>query len=660
MSRRHGALVVWLFVFILSGPFSFPANAAEPKTISLKDFKGVILSVAFSPDGKTLATGGGMFRFAPGGEKEFSEVTLRDAVTGKKRATLSGHKSIVYQVAFSPDGKLLATAAGDDNELGLRLWDVATGKELRAFKARGVRQLAFSPNGKTLASVSGLVEIKLWDPMLGKEKAVLKGHRFPITALAYSPDGKILASCSTDKTVRFWDPETGKEVALLQHADLAQSLAFSADGKTLAVGADDGIHLWSVADRKEQKVLKGDLKASITSLAFLPNKPILLSGSNKGMTLWDLEKGEKIVSQPSRISCVALGPRGQMAMGNYDRTVTLWSTQEDKPANNEEKDDPALPAYAKPEQARALLQGHKGHVQGLAFSPDSKTLATGGKDRIIRLWDVATAKQVASLEGHTSDINAVAFSADGKLLASVGGDRKVLLWDVAKRKLVTSLPAGRDRLTSVAFSPDGKTLAAGSWDKNVHLWDYTTGKKLHLLFGHTSVVNCVAFSPNGKQLASGSWDKRVMLWDVATGDPDHLVRHGHASMVTAVRFSPDGSRFASASFDRSASVYNVKQLESERDLLGKPRFMHDQPVSALAYSPKGQMILTGSSKIVDEKHVGLLTFWTTSGNEITAFRCPSTIFSVEFAPNGKTIASGSVDGAVILWEPPKATRSGDR
>jgi WD40 repeat protein len=424
----------------------------------------------------------------------------------KQRDTLKGHMGMVYSLAYSPDGKLLASGSDDET---VKLWDVQTGKEratlpIKLLDEKGnekfigpVSSLKFSPDSKTVcASVDQT--IKQWDVQTGKERATLKTNTEQEWDVAYSPDGKTLASGSTpltsgisrrDNTITLWDVQTGKERATLKgHKDRVVSVAYSPDGKTLATGSlDMTIKVWSVVTGNEQATLKGH-----THLVY----------------------------------CVAYSPDGKtLASASVDKTVKLWDVQTGK--------------------ERATLKGHAGFVDSVVYSPDGMTLASTCWDTTIKLWDVKTGKERATLKGDTSSVYSVAFSPDSKTLASWGKKsqhegKTIKLWDVQTGKERATLQH-TDTVYSVAFSPDGKTLASGSGDKTIKLWDIPAAKKddklgvvgpglpppspqsalepklRDILKGHTSLVTSVAYSPDGKTLASASNDETIRLWDVKTG-----------------------------------------------------------------------------------------------------------------------------------------------
>ena len=570
-------------------------------------------TLAFSPDGATLVSGGYL-------------VTLWDVVSGAETASLPpGGGRLVQSLAVSPDGTVLAAAAGRT----VRLWDVATRSNTAtlAVHADRVQSLAFLRDGATLVAKSGSGALTLWDVSENLAGSPLQVHAVE-GSLALSPDGATLAAASGTR-IELWDVTTDTLVATLVNGTEAASLAFSPDGTTLAAGSWETVTLWDVARSQMTTAIKGH-ERTVHSLTFSPDGSTLAAGSWRLVKLLDVAAGTGVatLNHSTEVLSVAFTPDGATLAVRWQESVLLWEVTTRSVAH--------LPGYT------------LAHVNSVAFSPDGTTLASGSH-WAANLWDVTTGQAMAKVD-HGAEVTSVVHLPDGVL--AIGSavpfgpfgshvpfgshDDTIRLWDVARRRDVAIFRGPRLKAVwALAVSPGGATVAAGYQGGSLKLWDVTRGQAGAPLKGHADDVVSVAFSPDGATLASGSRNQTLRVWDVESGSEIATLK-GRASSLA---FSPDGATLAVGG-GLAVRLWDATTWKDVTTLDGHG----EGRVVSVAFSPDGATLAAGGTRTLE--------LWDTeTWRKDAALKGHiAEIRSLDFSPDGTTLATGSTDGTILVWD----------
>jgi RNA polymerase sigma factor (sigma-70 family) len=578
---------------------------------------GFVRQLAFTPDGKSLVSGGGR------------GLRIWDAATGKLRRRADAPGDWTLSFAFTRDGILVASADNPEGIVILQVINPASGKVRRRLEMPDRATSAtvtLSRDGKWLA-YSHQNNIRLYDTASGKEKLRLPRGE----SMVFAPDGKSLAVCDSSNTVRLHDTANGECTRRLQHqGDHVAEIAISADGRYLAsIPHNDGqelgeISIWDLRTDKERHRLKG-AGGSVLSAAFSPDdKYVAVGCRDSHLLLFDLATGKEVRRFPTDalFAGIAFSPDGKsLAAVSGEGVIRLWETETGRvlPASA----DPFLDAVHElhfSADGRRLL-GHAGiyfawdantgrelrrfpkaseRYWPAALAPDESLLVTADPDGTLRLWDAKTGREVRALKGHDKSIWSMVFSQDGhRLFSSCAEDRTIRVWDVAGGREIRKLTCP-NRMARLAVSPDGRWLASASDERGSHgyevlLWDLTTGReKTRFLMAQNNSAHQLAFSPNSRLLAAVGGGLRkhdpgeVQVWDV-TGERQRRWFEGHKSRVRSVAFSPDNRMLTTGDMNGELFLWELASGRRRHRFVG-----HETWINALAFSPGGRLLAASS------------------------------------------------------------------
>ena len=544
--------------YMISGSFDKNIKLWDIKTGKvIRTFRGdkyKVESVAFSPNSKYIISAG------------LLTLKLWDMKTAKVLRIFKGHKNIIKSVAFSPDGKYAISGSKDST---MKLWDIKTGKKVRTFKGdkEEINSVSFGPNGKyviygskKLIKGSGdwddknnkyIGVIKLWDITTGKEIRAFKNLTSIINSVAYSPNGKYAVSGDDDGSMILWNIKTGKKIKIFNNnQEIISSVAFSKNGKYAISGSWDGsIKLWDIKTGKEIKTFNGSADIIFT-VAFSPNGKYIVSGTDSGtISLWNAKTAMKIdVFKEEKImdnSLVRITKDGK----NFITKKKLW--------------DMKTGAVVKDFRASRFVDTIKNikyaTKKTVAIAPNNKTaISIDHLKSTLKQWDLKTGKTIKIFnKGYDSYTDSVAISSNGKYMSSVSSSKNAKLWDIQTGKIIISF---KEPSTALDFSPDSRYAIYGSYSRTLKLVDIKKSKVIKTFKGHQFHINSVAFSPNGKYIVSGANDGTIKLWDIKTSKNIRTYNGGLTNPISVV-ISPNGKYILSGNSDKTVNIWNLKTGE---------------------------------------------------------------------------------------------------
>jgi len=665
-------------------PFDFGSLLTEDPPertpcIALEGHTAAVCSVRFSSDGRFLLSGG-----------NDNTVRLWDVATGKLLKTVRGHAGWVRSCVFSSDSQQVLSGSYDHRA---KLWNIGGYQEVRILGGRvfeghrdAILGAAFSPDGQRIVTASRDRSAKTWSAVTGKElQEFRQGHDFLATNAVFFPDGKKVVTAAADSTTIIWNVATGTQLLMLRGTGPSAAVALSADAKWILTGSNvvqrektgEAGATQRICTPRIWDARTGDLlrtlpahHAEVTAVAISPDDKLMLTGDRSGQCrLWDAQTGEEkwrshAHSRAITAACF-LGDGKRALTASIDNTVAQWD-------------------LATGEELSSAILNHTEAVVAMAVSADGRYALTACADRridlwdvengreierrvpvsTVRLWDIASAKEIGQLALGDEVVSSVAFSPDGRHAVTTSSpiavsrpdgrravtanpEHLVRLWDLQSFEEVGNndgrgpfkrFRPGEGQVRSAVCSPDGsQVLTVGGTE--VCLWDVQTGHETMRARRQGSVASA-HFSPDGKHIVTGSWDNSARIWNAETGVAELKLESGHTEYVNTAVFSPDGSMVLTASDDRTAMLWDAKTGEILKTFRG-----HGDRVRSAVFSSDQQRILTAS----DDKTARI---WDVESGQVlhTLARHEQAVLCAAFSSDDSRVITGGEDTSAIIWE----------
>ena len=656
---------------------------------SLKHGGEYVNAVAFSPDGRFLATGS---------NDAAGFIQVWDIATGQRVKVIKGHEDEVLSLAYSKDGSRLLSSSYDKTA---RLWDTASGKEVRKFTGHTwwVWSAAFSADERRIVTAGHDGTAIVWDVASDKRSPSFTGHRGPVFSAAFSPDGKQVVTAGYDRRVLAWSPDDVKPFdyknlaegtvvppanfrAFEGHTDAVRSVSFSTDGSLLlSTSQDNTVRVWNFETAQAMKTFRGH-GGRVQAASFLSDgKRILSAAHDNTVREWSIAGYEEIRTLQGRVldghsdavlAAAYSQDQQQVVTASRDRTARTW---------NANTGEPGL----------TLAEGHAYLASTAVFFPGGRRLLTAAVDNTARIWDVGTGGQLLRLD-RSGRSAAATLSHHAKWVATGGDDKSAQLWDASTGQRLKKFEAHLAEVTAVAFSTDDRLLATGDTKGHVKLWNIDEGRVVAKLDGHSRRISAIAFLSDGSRVLTASGDNTVGQWDVATGQELPKLILKHPDGILAMQPIPGGNSIVTSCADRKLRVWNTGEAKIEQTL-----GPFDGDIFSLSVSAEGRRLLTANAEertvrlwdlesgrevqspqpsgklgpLVDLKlHGGLL--WSTAflpgtddvltvggsdarlwdvktGREKMSFSPHGAVASARFSPKGDLIVTGSWDNSAKIW-----------
>lgn len=572
-----------------------------------------LINVAYSRDGRYLATA-----------SQDKTAKLWDVQTGMLIHTLKGHEGTVSSVEINSDGTYIATASWDGT---VKLWNSRTGIEQKTFTPplgrfkEGIFGVFFPKAGTRLGVILGDGTIKIWDTESGHEVASsplpLDRGRCTLRAIALNPELDATAFACDDNVIRIVTGASYKE--LVGHSDSIRGLAFNISATQLASASSDRTAIiWDTTTGNKLHRLQGHSNAVSTVKFSDDGKQLVTSSTDGSAKVWDVSTSEQLLHLPGHsnaVNAAAWSPDGKhVVTAGWDKTAKIWS----------------------------IPSSHTDEISSIAFSADDKRVATASFDGTAKVWDTETGENVSTLSGHDKSLEEIVFSPDTTEIATAGDDGQVIVWNAASGRPIRTLikhssTTDHYRAYSVAYNRDGSLLATGNDNGTMQIWDPKTGIEQKRLQSDKRriPVRGLAFSADDRHLASAI-DNDALVWDYRAGNIV-LTLSGHNSPIMNVKYDPAGKRLVTASMDGTAKLWDA----NSGTLLAT--FHHTHVVNGVGFSPDGTRIATGSW----DRSVKI---WNAdSGKELYSFSQAHRINALMFSNDGKRLGVASQAKTIGLF-----------